>query len=156
MDTELDLVDIPYRPAKAKLTVEHVAALLRKNYNQAQIAKLSNVSPQAVNQFIETHYDVLHPLVDNTDTVLALRLKAKAIEIANTIDGDDIKKASLMQKATATGIFIDKYRLLSGQSTANVEWDIALRRVHANLFQPAKEEIKAIDIAPAKKTRRKR
>jgi len=133
---KIDRIELPpYRPAKAPLTVEHIAALLRRNYTQADIARLSNVSPQAVNQFINNNYEVLHPLIDNTDHILASKLKSKAIGIINSIVDSDIQKASLMQRSTAAGIFIDKYRLLSGQSTDNLAVDGALRSIHAQLFK---------------------
>ena len=132
---KVEAIDLPpYRPAKAPLTVEHVAALLRRNYSKSDIAKLSNVSPQAVDQFIDRHYEVLHPLIDITDYILASKLKAKAIGIINSIEQSDIEKASLMQKSTAAGIFIDKYRLLSGQSTDNLAIDGTLRAIHSKLF----------------------
>ena len=121
-----------FRP---KLTVEHIAALISKNYTQAQCASLLKVSRQAVNQFIERHRDVLIPLIDATDMALSLRCKAKAIEILNSVDEVDVKKASLLQKATALGIFVDKYRLLSSQSTANVDLHL-----HAKL----EEELKSL------------
>lgn len=50
---------------------------------------------------------------------LADKYAALAERIADAVTDDDIKKASLQQMATASGIFIDKSRLLSGQSTEN-------------------------------------
>jgi len=133
---KVDVLDLPpYRPAKAPLTIEHVSALLRRNYTQADIARLSNCSKQAISQFIERHYEVLHPLIDNTDYILACKLKGKAIEIINSIDSEDIKKSNMLQKTTSFGILTDKYRLLSGQSTENLAVDGALRSIHAQLFK---------------------
>lgn len=112
---------LPLQPIKPKLTVEHVAALLQKNYTQVQIAKHLHVSRQAVDQFVDRHYDILQPLIDNTDTVFAIRLKSEAIKVANSIDDADHKKANLLQKATTVGILIDKYRLLTNKSTDNLD-----------------------------------
>jgi len=42
-------------------------------------------------------------------------------KILNSISTDDIKSASLHQKATAYGILYDKERLERGQSTQNIE-----------------------------------
>ena len=40
--------------------------------------------------------------------------------ILNNLTDDDIKKGSMLQKATAVGILYDKERLERGQSTENV------------------------------------
>ena len=147
---DIEVLEVPsYRPAKIPLTVDHVSALLRRNYNQSEIARRSGVTVQAVNQFIQRNYEVLHSLVDNTDFILSQKLKGKAAMIIESIEIADVQKANLLQKATAFGILTDKYRLLSGQSTENVAVDGILRNIHSNLFnnKPAdgNKKRKAID-----------
>lgn len=50
---------------------------------------------------------------------LADKYEKLAERIVDAVTPDDIKKASLQQMATASGIFLDKSRLLRGESTEN-------------------------------------
>lgn len=54
--------------------------------------------------------------------------------ILDFITDEDIEKANLQQKATSYAIFLDKERLLSGQTTAN------LGTIHANIHKLKQEE----------------
>ncbi len=134
---------------KPKLTLDHVAALLSQNYTQAECARLLCVSKQAVNQFISYHQDALLPLIDASDMALSLRCKSKAIEILNSIDEVDVKKASLLQKTTSMGILIDKHRLLQSQSAVDNGKDIVIH-IHNALFTHAPTNIKSIDTIDVK------
>jgi hypothetical protein len=84
----------------------------------SQIAKLQNVSPQAI------HKSIQH-LLPTQDTEIYKRNRANIFaeiqrKIVTTIDDDCIKDASLLQRITAAGIVYDKERLETGQSTGNI------------------------------------
>ena len=72
---------------KVKLSVPLIASYLDKGYTQANIARICNVSYQAVSDYIKRHYDELAPLVDTTDGILAMRSKHLANKAQEKIEG---------------------------------------------------------------------
>ncbi len=112
---------------KVKLTVPIIANFILKGLRQADIAKACNVSDQAVSSYIKKHYDEIIPIVDPTDRLMALQAKntaRKALDkIDNIINVEDFTKKDLFPLNVVAGTQIDKYRLLSDKSTANVSID---------------------------------
>lgn len=115
----IDNLDV--KPA-IKLSVPLLASYLIKNYKQADIARLCNVSPQAVNDYIFRHYDELGPLIGKDDGLIAMKCKHVANKAMDRIDQhlDETTKKDLVALNIISGTHIDKYRLLNGQSTQNV------------------------------------
>jgi predicted transcriptional regulator len=118
--TILDDVDsLPVEQPARILTVPLVATLLARNKSQADIARLFNVSKQAVSQFIQRNETELSALKDFEDVAINV-MKHNVLRIQCSVDEKDIKKAGLSQKFVATGVGIEKIRLLQGESTQNV------------------------------------
>lgn len=110
---------------KVKLNVPLVASYLSRGVRQADIARICNVSPQAVNDYIKRHSDQLAPLIDDNNILImkAKHIASKAQEnILNVLDMPPDKK-DLFALNAASGTHIDKYRLLSEKSTSNISID---------------------------------
>ena len=95
------------------------------------VVKAVEDSMAAVNNFVRTD------LVERIKTGLPNKAYFLANTVMSSINDDDIKKASLLQKTTAAGIMIDKARLIDGQSTENqavwVKKDITIKTKVDNL-----------------------
>jgi len=110
---------------KVSLSVPLIATYLKRGVNYSDIARICNISKQAVSSYIKTHYNDLAPLVDKTDNLAA----AQAQHIANKAQErlllhlSDSEKKDLFALNAISGTHIDKYRLLSDKSTANVSID---------------------------------
>ncbi len=88
------------------------------NLSYQQIGDLEGVSRQAVWQRIKN----LEP-TQETETFKKHRhdIFAKLqCDILNTLDIDDIKAGSMLQRVTAAGILYDKERLETGKSSTNI------------------------------------
>ena len=123
MDTTLD--DLA-KNHKVKLSIPLLATYLKRGVRQGDIAKICNVSHQAVSDYIKRHYDKLAPLTDSTGAYQA----AKAQHIADFAQDRLLKhlpeteKKDLFALNAISGTHIDKYRLLSDKSTQNVSMDV--------------------------------
>ena len=111
---------------KVKLSVPLVASYLSRGIRQADIARICNVSPQAVNDYIKRHSDQLAPLIDGENILImkAKHIASKAQENIITILDDTPEKKDLFALNAVSGTHIDKYRLLSNRSTQNVSMDV--------------------------------
>ena len=107
---------------KVKLSVPLVASYLSRGIRQADIARICNVSPQAVNDYIKRHSDQLAPLIDGENILImkAKHIASKAQENIITILDDTPEKKDMFALNAISGTHIDKYRLLSDKSTQNV------------------------------------
>ena len=107
---------------KVKLSVPLVASYLSRGIRQADIARICNVSPQAVNDYIKRHSDQLAPLIDGEDILImkAKHIASKAQENIITILDDTPEKKDMIALNAISGTHIDKYRLLSDKSTSNI------------------------------------
>jgi hypothetical protein len=109
---------------RIKPTVPFIGSYLRRGYTQAQIARISNNSPQCINNFIKRHYDELAPLVDDTDNIMTVKAKHIASKAQDKINDilavDKFDKKDLVPLNIVSGTHTDKYRLLSDKSTQNV------------------------------------
>ena len=107
---------------KVKLTVPLVAAYLARGVKRTKIAEICNISNAAVYDYCERHYEDLAPLIDTSDGIMAIKSKY----IAEKAQGRLLKhlkhseKKDLFALNAISGTHIDKYRLLSDKSTANV------------------------------------
>ena len=100
-------------------------ALYATGYSQRQIADRLTVSKTTVQTWvtssdIECNYG-LQQLNDQTKRNLAQRQYNLSSHILGAITEDDVKKASLLQKTTASSQLIDKARLLDGESTEVID-----------------------------------
>ncbi len=118
MTQALDKID----GCKVKLNVPLIASYLSRGVRQADIARVCNVSPQAINSYIKTHYDELAPLVDDGNILImkSMHIASKAQENIITILDNAPEKKDLFALNAVSGTHIDKYRLLSNKSTENV------------------------------------
>ena len=90
-----------------------------------QIARIIGCSHQWVSQYVQKNYGAFAPLLDNTDSITALKSKRIA-DIAQDKLIEHLPKATqkdLVALNITAGTQIDKYRLLTGQSTENVAID---------------------------------
>ncbi len=117
----LDMID----DHKVKLSVPLVASYLARGIRQVDIARICNVSRQAVNDYIKTHYDELAPLVDDGNILImkAKHIASKAQENIITVLDQAPEKKDLFALNAVRGTHIDKYRPLSDKSTSNVSID---------------------------------
>lgn len=113
---------------KVSLSVPLLASYLRRGYRQHQIAEICNVSRQSVSEYIKRYYTDLAPLIDS-DAYLAIQAKSLATKaigrIDELLDREILTKRDLIPLNAISGTHIDKYRLLSGQSTENVSVSIS-------------------------------
>jgi hypothetical protein len=58
---------------------------------------------------------------------LADLYEQRAYEIVEAVTAEDISKASLQQMAVSSGIFLDKSRLLRGESTSNISMEVLMQ-----------------------------
>ena len=100
-------------------------ALYSTGYSQRQIAERLSVSNGTVHAWvsssdIEDNYG-LQQLNEQTKRNLAQRQYNLSSHILGAITDDDVKKASLLQKTTASSQLIDKARLLDGEATEVID-----------------------------------
>lgn len=109
------------KPLKAFLTIPLVAAYLKKGIAQVDIARICNVSRQAVGAFIDRHSEQLGPLIDKDDGIIAMKAKHlhdKAMgKLIHLVDNAGPK--DMMALNVVSGTHFDKYRLGMNQSTQN-------------------------------------
>lgn len=106
---------------KIKLSVPVIAVYLKKGLTITQIANICNVSPQAVDQYIDRHSEALGPLIDRDDGLIAMKAKHlhdramdKLIEHVEHATQKEMVALNMI-----SGTHFDKYRLGTNQSTAN-------------------------------------
>ncbi|MHC4270348.1 MAG: hypothetical protein ACYSTS_18075 [Planctomycetota bacterium] len=110
---------------KVKLTIPLVASYLARGVKRTKIAEICNISNAAVYDYCDRHYEELAPLIDTSDGIMAIKSKY----IAEKTQGRLLKhlehseKKDLFALNAISGTHIDKYRLLSDKSTANVSID---------------------------------
>ncbi len=110
---------------KLKLTVPLVASYLARGVKRTKIAELCNISNQAVYDYCDKHYEELAPLIDTSDSILAIKSKHIAVKAQGQIlkHLSKSEKKDLFALNAISGTHIDKFRLLSDKSTANISVD---------------------------------
>lgn len=102
-------------PSK-QIPIETILDLHSKHLSHSQIAKIIGCDKSNITHRLQAEGVVsLQHYKDNRADILALLQR----RIVSTITALDIKKASLLQKATVFGILYDKERLERGLSTVN-------------------------------------
>lgn len=136
IDTQdVDIIDAEWTPVpdiRPCMDVPTFVSLIQRGMSQSQIASAYKRSKQAISQWKQYHADEIYRLLQ-PDSYLALKFKDISITTLDSISQKDLEKASYLQKMTAAGIAVDKYRLLSSQSTANVDLHL-----HAKLEEELK------------------
>jgi predicted DNA-binding protein YlxM (UPF0122 family) len=117
----LDMID----DHKVKLSVPLLASYLARGITQVDIARICNVSRQAVHSYIKTHYEQLAPLVDDGNILImkSKHIASKAQENIMVVLDQAPEKKDLFALNAVSGTHIDKYRLLSDKSTQNISID---------------------------------
>ena len=128
---------------KVKLTVPLVASYLARGVKRTKIAELCNVSFQAVYDYCDRHYEELAPLIDTSDSILAIKSKHIAVKAQERIlkHLNQSEKKDLFALNAISGTHIDKMRLLSDKSTQNVSIDAIHTRIEDR--QKRREELLA-------------
>ncbi len=118
---------------KVKLTVPLVASYLARGVKRTKIAEICNVSFQAVYDYCDRHYEELAPLIDTSDSILAIKSKHIAVKAQGQIlkHLSKSEKKDLFALNAISGTHIDKFRLLSNKSTSNV----AIDTIHSNITE---------------------
>ena len=113
--------DSPVSLDKITLSIPFIALHLNACKSQADIARLTGHSPQWVNEFIQKNKDELEVL-SNKDGLLALHSKYIAVKGMKELhkELDRSGKKNIIALNAVIGTHIDKYRLLSDQSTENI------------------------------------
>ena len=97
-----------------------VKALLSSDNTAYQVSKKTGISHQTVMR-IKRDPNIIAPAeLDIIKRSMTGNMMLVADRITNSIDDDTIQNASLLQRVTSAGILIDKSRLMSNESTANV------------------------------------
>ncbi len=128
---------------KVKLTVPLVASYLARGVKRTKIAEICNVSFQAVYDYCDRHYEELAPLIDTSDSILAIKSKHIAVKAQERIlkHLNQSEKKDLFALNAISGTHIDKMRLLSDKSTQNVSIDAIHTRIEDR--QKRREELLA-------------
>ena len=123
---------------KVKLTVPLVASYLARGVKRNKIAEICNVSFQAVYDYCDRHYEELAPLIDTSDSILAIKSKHIAVKAQERIlkHLNQSEKKDLFALNAISGTHIDKMRLLSDKSTSNV----SIASIDANLDDLTRQE----------------
>ena len=102
---------------KVKLSVPLIASYLARGVKRTKIAEICNVSFQAVYDYCDRHYEELAPLIDTSDSILAIKSKHIAVKAQERIlkHLNKSEKKDLFALNAISGTHIDKMRLLSGQ-----------------------------------------
>ena len=110
---------------KVKLTIPLVASYLARGIKRTKIAELCNVSFQAVYDYCDRHYEELAPLIDTSDSILAIKSKHIAVKAQERLlkHLSKSEKKDLFALNAISGTHIDKFRLLSDKSTSNISVD---------------------------------
>ncbi|MDO9528026.1 MAG: hypothetical protein Q7J27_02580 [Syntrophales bacterium] len=117
---EIDWTNLP-EPKTGRgpknIPLETLIELYKKKLSHAQIGKVTGCSASNVTMRLKrAGITTLRDYKKNRADVFAI-IQGKII---NSVSPLDIKKASLLQKATAIGIMYDKERLERGESTENI------------------------------------
>ena len=121
-----------------------MAAPIKIDIDKAIIARTKGQSLRQIAKDQGLHHSAIHASLSRfTDNALTREFTAKRAAIlqglqANILDSiqdEDVKAASLLQRVTAVGILHDKERLELGQATSISELDI---RALVALIQPTK------------------
>ena len=110
---------------KVKLSVPLIASYLARGVKRTKIAEICNVSFQAVYDYCDRHYEELAPLIDTSDSILAIKSKHIAVKAQERIlkHLKKSEKKDLFALNAISGTHIDKMRLLSDKSTSHISID---------------------------------
>lgn len=113
-------------------TKRKVKAMVIAGMSERDIAKTLNKPKTTVHELIQKCItkDELAEFKNAEANILA----QKRAEILNSIDHEDIKQASLMQRSASYGILFDKQALLEGRATSIMDVDI--RHLIASITVP--------------------
>lgn len=122
MDTDYDFLPDELKP-------ETGLRMNAKEKHKAAALLATGLTPNAVAKKMGRDAKTIRALAAKPETALMVqdfterfagKLEATAEKVLDAVTTSDIEKASLKDKAIASGIFFDKARLARGQSTSNV------------------------------------
>jgi IS30 family transposase len=114
---------ISTRKRKSKITPEirqKVIELSEKNLTTREVETLTTVDHSTVAKILQ-RYGLEKQNIDDYIAQRPQILAGLQTKILQSIDEDDLKTASLLQRVTAYGVLYDKERLETGKSTQNVQ-----------------------------------
>lgn len=116
-----------------------------------RIAKHMNRNRHTIKKYLDTEEAATVVREERAELVEIYREKARDILVS--IDAETINKANLLQRATSSGIFLDKSLLLSGRPTQNaaiiVEVLDVLRKKDDEEIERQHQQAKALTGLPA-------
>ena len=144
---------IPPKKQRSDAKVDVASALdlkINHNLSYAEIARMQDVSPQAIHQKIKDliPQEELKDFKEHRADILS----GMQLKIISSIDNETLNKAPLASRATAFGIFYDKERLERGLSTSNVSMATMSEDDLNDELRRIDERLRAIDITPEDQT----
>lgn len=124
--------------------VERAKSLAALGYSYRRIGKELGRSDHAIAKLLRVP-EVAAAVVEQK-AELSDMFERLAVRTLEAVSAKDIEKASLQQKAISSGIFIDKSRLLRGESTSNV--NISALLSVASLLRDRDDPPHALPAAP--------
>jgi hypothetical protein len=109
----------PLKPRKGSKTAAILALATTTPATPPEIAESLNLSSQAIHQCLQ-RYGITPNTVDSYKKNRAEIFAGLQEKILQSVELEDIKSASILQRITAAGILYDKERLETGKTTANI------------------------------------
>jgi hypothetical protein len=140
-------------PYSVRYALAHV--MLKQGKTIRVTAQMSGLCVQTVVRIKKGEIKLANEWIEEVKKCESAKHTFLANMILDSIDSQDIAKASLLQKVTSSSILIDKRRLIDGQSTVNVNHLASLdqltalgERSKANLDRISSIEAEVIDNQP--------
>ena len=120
-------------------------AMLKEGRRVKDVASLSGLCIQTVVRIKKGERKIASTWVDAIKKNESAKHTFLSNTILDSINQNDINKASLLQKVTSSSILIDKRRLLDGESTQNVNHLASLDQLSSIASQLASTKAKLVD-----------
>lgn len=134
--------DVPVKPKYAKgrpIPLERCVELVKKGLSHSEIAKILGCTRECVSRRVQgLELGSLKDYQENEHTILAFHRR----RILNSITDNDLKRAGLSQKVIGAGVLLDKERLISGKSTANINASVEMTVEHKAIAEEVIRQIK--------------
>jgi hypothetical protein len=129
-----------------KIDKAKAAIMLMSGASKADVARKFNVSSGNINAVVDPFLAKLRilPNINKLRLIQQDVYDSAALRfVAAATESNKIKKASLMQCASAAGIMFDKSRILQGLSTQNVALHTNIQAANSSIDQ-AQEQLKML------------
>ena len=157
--TSIELEAISDKEWVPKTTVEHqhMLNLLANGTRVSDVCKIMNIEKKTLSYWIRSHKKeiedrkailkkAVNKVYDNEITGLANEIVIKGHEILKHINEAKMSKAGVSQLSIAFGIMVDKMRLLTDQSTNNINIKFSNRESALGYLRNGGLNKEAIDV----------